>query len=121
MFRKPPSRVLYNAAQRTAAFRLAASPGGPVALREMYYSSQSSQPSAGQPKMSSPADVLNSMQPRKVKEALSSIIDGELDYDTDLGAASVNNIEAKRREARAAKMSAMTPEEIQEYDNRHLG
>ncbi|KAJ2727137.1 hypothetical protein GGI07_000021 [Coemansia sp. Benny D115] len=69
-----------------------------------------------------PHELLDSMHPKKNhKELLNSILDGELDYDTDMGAASVNNVEAERR-AEAAKKAAKIARErtSDEFAQRHF-
>ncbi|KAJ2856816.1 hypothetical protein J3B02_001388 [Coemansia erecta] len=58
----------------------------------------------------SPHELLEKMHPKRHGEILSSMLDGEQDYDTDMGAASVNNIAAERRaeaRKRAAEVSKM--------------
>ncbi|KAJ2515062.1 hypothetical protein GGI11_001388 [Coemansia sp. RSA 2049] len=45
----------------------------------------------------SPQELLDKKHPTTESEILSSMIDGELDYDTDMGATSVNNITAEQR------------------------
>ncbi|KAJ2889649.1 hypothetical protein GGI21_006484 [Coemansia aciculifera] len=68
----------------------------------------------------SPHEVLNQMKPKNENEALASIIDGELDYDTDMGAASVNNIEAKLRAEATAKAEQIARKEADEFSKRHF-
>ncbi|KAJ2632578.1 hypothetical protein H4R22_001142 [Coemansia sp. RSA 1290] len=72
----------------------------------------SSQPQRGKPM--TPQEVLDKRHPKGQNEALSSIIDGELDYDTDMGAASVNNVEAERRSELAAKAAKLAKETVQD-------
>ncbi|KAJ1995138.1 hypothetical protein GGI25_001365 [Coemansia spiralis] len=66
----------------------------------------------------SPQDLLDKKTPTAEKEILSSMVDGELDYDTDMGAAAVNNIEAKRRAEAAEKAERITRETMDEI-NKH--
>ncbi|KAJ2844820.1 hypothetical protein IWW36_005033 [Coemansia brasiliensis] len=75
------------------------------------------QPQRGKPM--SPQEVLDKRHPKGQNEALSSIIDGELDYDTDMGAASVNNVEAERRSeiaAKAAKLAKETAKDLSKHN-----
>ncbi|KAJ1830271.1 hypothetical protein LPJ70_006957 [Coemansia sp. RSA 2708] len=58
----------------------------------------------------SPQELLNKRHPKSENEALASIIDGELDYDTDMGAAAVNNVEAEKRAEIAAKAAKIAKE-----------
>ncbi|KAJ2493948.1 hypothetical protein IWW37_000026 [Coemansia sp. RSA 2050] len=105
---------------------LAATGTAPLALWRNY-SLQSHGPSSTYPSRGSsgdrelsPNDLLNKMEPKNEKEVLASIIDGELDYDTDMGAASVNNIEAKLRAEATARAERIANEGIDEFTKRHL-
>ncbi|KAJ1941140.1 hypothetical protein EC988_006842, partial [Linderina pennispora] len=53
----------------------------------------------------------------KYNEALASVIDGEFDIDTDLGAASVNNMEIERRLAASVEFDQMFNNKV---TNRHM-
>ncbi|KAJ2741383.1 hypothetical protein GGI20_005223 [Coemansia sp. BCRC 34301] len=100
---------------------LAATSTAPLTLWRSY-SPQVHRPSSAMPSRGSlsPHEVLNKMEPKNPNEALASIIDGELDYDTDMGAASVNNIEAKLRAEATAKAEKIAREEADEFTKRHL-
>ncbi|KAJ2798062.1 hypothetical protein H4R21_004078 [Coemansia helicoidea] len=66
------------------------------------------------------AELLDAKRPTNQNEALASIIDGELDYDTDLGAASVNNIDAERRAEMNAKAEKISLETNDDFAKRHF-
>ncbi|KAJ2341633.1 hypothetical protein GGF43_006125, partial [Coemansia sp. RSA 2618] len=76
-------------------------------------SSGGAHPQRGKPLM--PDELLDKKHPKNQNETLASIIDGELDYDTDLGAVAVNNVVAERRaeaRAKAAKMAKQAAEDL---------
>ncbi|KAJ2009804.1 hypothetical protein GGI04_000120 [Coemansia thaxteri] len=123
-------RAIYAACCRTAGhyhspwFAAARSSTAPAVLRRSYSppsnGSRAAPGRSGNSGSLSPHDLLNRMEPKSETEILSSIIDGELDYDTDMGAASVNNIEAKRRAEASAKAEQIAREGIDEFTKRHL-
>ncbi|KAJ2025453.1 hypothetical protein GGI10_001051 [Coemansia sp. RSA 2530] len=122
------TRSYYVLCKRSMISRplLAATGTAPLALWRSY-SLQARNPSSASPSRGSssadslsPNDLLNRMEPKDEKEVLASIIDGELDYDTDMGAASVNNIEAKLRAEASAKAEKIANEGIDEFTRRHL-
>ncbi|KAJ1650357.1 hypothetical protein GGF44_004118 [Coemansia sp. RSA 1694] len=117
-----PTRTYYVLCQRAISRPLLAATGTAPLMLWRNYSPQIQRPSPATPNRGSlsPHDVLNRMEPKNQNEALASIIDGELDYDTDMGAVSVNNIEAKLRAEATAKAERLAREEADEFSKRHL-
>ncbi|KAJ2816243.1 hypothetical protein GGI24_005777, partial [Coemansia furcata] len=112
-----PARSYYVLYKRSISRPLLAATGTAPLTLWRSYSPQTHGPSTAHPGRGSggagslsPDDLLNRMEPKNEKEALASIIDGELDYDTDLGALSVNNIEAKLRAEASAKAERIANE-----------
>ncbi|KAJ1731499.1 hypothetical protein LPJ61_002507 [Coemansia biformis] len=71
-------------------------------------------------KLYTPDQLLDAKRPTKQNEALASIIDGELDYDTDMGAVAVNNAEAQRRAELEAKADKIAEETNDDFAKRHF-
>ncbi|KAJ2585547.1 hypothetical protein IWW49_004534, partial [Coemansia sp. RSA 1797] len=84
------------------------------AIKRMYVpqlntsGSASAYPQRGKPL--TPQELLDKRHPKSLNEALASIIDGELDYDTDMGAAAVNNVVAEKRAAAKANAAKLAKE-----------
>ncbi|KAJ2089599.1 hypothetical protein IW138_003341 [Coemansia sp. RSA 986] len=76
--------------------------------------------SNGSAKRVTPQELLDKKHPTTESEILSSMIDGELDYDTDMGAASVNNVTAEQRAKAAAQAENTARKTIDNFNKRHL-
>ncbi|KAJ2557173.1 hypothetical protein EV175_001506 [Coemansia sp. RSA 1933] len=83
-------------------------------------SSVQSQSNGSSAKRLTPQELLDKKHPTTESEILSSMIDGELDYDTDMGAASVNNVTAERRAKAAAQAERNAKQVIDEFNKRHM-
>ncbi|KAJ1872329.1 hypothetical protein H4R99_002779 [Coemansia sp. RSA 1722] len=70
--------------------------------------------------MMSPHELLDNMHPKRHGEVLSSMLDGELDYDTDMGAASVNNITAEKRAEANKKAEKIARDTYDDFAKRHF-
>ncbi|KAJ1854906.1 hypothetical protein LPJ73_002402 [Coemansia sp. RSA 2703] len=68
----------------------------------------------------SPQDVLDKMHPKRHGEILSSMLDGELDYDTDMGAAAVNNVVAEERAESSKKAEKIARDTYDDFAKRHF-
>ncbi|KAJ1796170.1 hypothetical protein LPJ59_003913 [Coemansia sp. RSA 2399] len=96
-----------------------------VMARRMYSpqpsasSSIQAQPNGGAKRMT-PQELLDKKHPTTESEILSSMIDGESDYDTDMGAASVNNVTAEQRAKAAAQAEKNARKSIEDFNKRHL-
>ncbi|KAJ2080725.1 hypothetical protein H4R24_002867 [Coemansia sp. RSA 988] len=91
-----------------------------VAIRHFYAPQTSTNKSASANSPSSkvqrsPQEVLDKRHPAGQNEALASIIDGELDYDTDMGAAAVNNTVAERRAEALKKAEKIARETTDDF------
>ncbi|KAJ2803205.1 hypothetical protein H4R20_002982 [Coemansia guatemalensis] len=92
-----------------------------VAIRHFYAPQTNTNKSASANSHSSkkaqctPQELLDKRHPAGQNEALASIIDGELDYDTDMGAAAVNNTEAERRAEALKKAEKIARETTDDF------
>ncbi|PIA19413.1 hypothetical protein COEREDRAFT_79329, partial [Coemansia reversa NRRL 1564] len=91
-----------------------------VAIRHFYAPQTSANKSAStsshnNEKKRTPQELLDKRRPAGQNEALASIIDGELDYDTDMGAAAVNNTEAERRAEALKKAEKIARETTDDF------
>ncbi|KAJ2787159.1 hypothetical protein GGI15_000939 [Coemansia interrupta] len=68
----------------------------------------------------SPQDILDKMHPKRHGEILSSMLDGELDYDTDMGAAAVNNVVAEERAEASKKAEKIARDTYDDFAKRHF-
>ncbi|KAJ2396550.1 hypothetical protein GGI23_003872 [Coemansia sp. RSA 2559] len=78
------------------------------------------QSSDGSAKRTTPHELLDKKHPTTESEILSSMVDGEFDYDTDMGAASVNNVTAEQRAKAVAQAEKNARKSIEEFNKRHL-
>ncbi|KAJ2614498.1 hypothetical protein H4S08_001678 [Coemansia sp. RSA 1365] len=89
-----------------------------VAIRHFYApqtsANKSASPSSHNNKRT-PQELLDKRRPADQNEALASIIDGELDYDTDMGATAVNNTEAVRRAEALKKAEKIARETTDDF------
>ncbi|KAJ2660201.1 hypothetical protein IW148_003920 [Coemansia sp. RSA 1199] len=91
------------------------------AIRRLYVpqlntnGSASAHPQRGKPL--TPQELLDKRHPKSPNEALASIIDGELDYDTDMGAVAVNNVVAEKRAATKTNAAKLAKEATDELAN----
>ncbi|KAJ2786071.1 hypothetical protein H4R18_000103 [Coemansia javaensis] len=60
-------------------------------------------------------ELLDAKHPANPDEALAAVIDGELDYDTDMTAAAVNNAEAELRAEQAAKAKKIAKDTADDF------